>query len=303
MKTLSITLNPRAWLESFGLAVRNTLADAWQSLKNRRLWIGIAASLLVHSVIVILGAVEFGGRPVKTGDEPHIPVVVPPDVTVPPSVVSEVNQQWGNTKDEGTILPRPLDPSRLSSGKVTITVEDAYAWDSDPLIFNPKFVKSVDEILQEAPVGERLGIGGVKNTSRFDNPGIRLDHTDIILPGNQAVNPVNPVTNTGSETKTDVSSLSKSGFILEGDLTAADIVSGPLPGYPGYARAKGLEGYVTITFRVNSRGEVASTMVINHSIGDPRWDAAVKETLSRWRFKESVIPTRSGKITFVFKLN
>jgi TonB family protein len=303
MKTLSITLNPKAWLAGFGLAVRNTFADAWHSLKNRRLWIGIAASLLVHAVIVILGVVEFGGKPVKSSTEPNIPVVVPPDVPVHPSVVSEVSQQWGNSKDEGTVLPRPLDPSRLSSGEVTITADDAYAWDSDPLIFNPRYVKSVDEILQEAPVGKVLGVGGERNPSRFDNPGIGLDRTDVIRPEDHAVTPVNPVTNPGSQTKTDVGAFSKSGFVLEGDLTPADIVSGPLPSYPEYARQKGLEGHVTITFRVNSRGEVASTMVVKHSIGDPQWDAAVKQTLARWRFKESVIPTRSGKVTFVFKLN
>jgi TonB family protein len=100
-------------------------------------------------------------------------------------------------------------------------------------------------------------------------------------------------------------SAKKSGFSLSGDLTRGDIVSGPFPAYPAWARQKGLSNVtISVRFSVDASGNVNPTMIVQKSTGYPAWDTAVKSTLGRWKFKpaEGGMGKRNGVITFVFIL-
>jgi len=77
-----------------------------------------------------------------------------------------------------------------------------------------------------------------------------------------------------------------------------------MPSYPHEARAKGLSNVtIVIEFTVNSQGAVSPTMIVKRSTGFPNWDAAVKTTLARWKFKPSATLKRTGRITFLFVLS
>ncbi|TKJ42944.1 hypothetical protein CEE36_05505 [candidate division TA06 bacterium B3_TA06] len=99
------------------------------------------------------------------------------------------------------------------------------------------------------------------------------------------------------------SSIPKSSFTLEGDVSATDIVKSPQPEFPRWAQERGLSDVtIMVQFRVDKDGNVLPTMLAVRSTGYTNWDNEVKETLARWKFKPAQVSKRIATITFHFYL-
>lgn len=311
MKTLTITLNPREWIHNLGLAARNTALGVLDTFRNPRLIIGIAASVLLHASLLL---VLFINRAGKTVDEDiggwEIVSVI--DGNENPKVTKLLNDQTGSPfgKPDEVVNKPLLTPVNPEFQALINIPKDATATDmekaltGDLLYINPSRQKSIEQILASEPVITIRKGEAVPNNLPFrilpDNPDIKD------LTANNPITKSNPVIKNDPTHNTNVNNITTtkgSSYTLEGDLSFSDIVSSFMPAYPQFARAKGLSNVqITIDFTVNSQGKVSPAMIVTRSTGYPEWDSQVKETLSRWVFKNSEIARRSGRITFRFVL-
>ncbi len=313
MKTLTLTLNPRGWVQTLGVATRNTFLGIVDTLRNPRLLIGIGVSVLLHASLLLFLVINKAGKAIDdNGDEEQwIPVVVGGNEN--PKVTRMLKEQGGSpftTPDD--VVNRPLlTPTNPEFQAMVNIPKDATDLKEiitgDMLVINISKQKTTEEILASEPVITlRKGVGTTGNTPFMiptDNSAIKdlslnnpLSNTKPIIKNigtandNNTVNQNNVVTKGGS-------------FSIEGDLSASDIVSSVMPEYPYVARVKGLSNvYVSVDFTVNSQGKVSQTMIVSRSSGYPEWDANVKQALSKWIFKPTEIQRRSGRITFRFVL-
>lgn len=302
MKTLIITLNPRAWVQSLALALRNSFVGLVQILRNPRLWIGIGASLLVHAAIILLSLEYNKAIPEDPGAVWE--VVVPPGTEHPN--VAKVLEPGGYSGSTEEAINRPVKSSAADQlqamTKSTIDPTDISAVEPHGVIFLTEKQVSSKTLLGLEPVT------GIRSKGGFRLPGIvplegPIDPTERMVFEPAIEKPV-----TESKPTTPEVEEPKPGkgtkFSLEGDLSQSDIVSSTLPRYPNFARAKGLTNVViVIDFTANQRGDVAPTMVVRRSTGYPQWDEEVKATLRSWKFTSSDKLKRSGRITFKFVLS
>lgn len=64
-------------------------------------------------------------------------------------------------------------------------------------------------------------------------------------------------------------------------------ISGRLPAYPYWARAKGVEGVVLLRFVVDGNGKVGK-MEVDQVVGDPRFADTAKEAVAKWIFSPAI---------------
>jgi len=303
MKTLSITLNPLAWLQSLALALRNTFAGLAQILRNPRLWIGTGASLLVHGAIIML-SLEYNSKAVPADPDSTWSVHIIPGTEHPN--VTKVLGPAGRPVDTEEGINRPVKSTVADQlqalTKTTIDPTDVSALEPHGVIVLARHQLSIADILEREPLAGIRSKGGVvlPGIPILGGPIDATKHTEIVSPvvkptGKPAPSPIKePTTNKKSG----------SPFSLEGELSPEDIVSTYLPRYPNFAKAKGLNNVVIIVdFWVNPQGDVSPTMIIRRSTGYPNWDADVKATLKRWKFTPSEKLKRTGRITFRFVLD
>jgi len=302
MKTLSITLNPLAWVQSLALAFRNSFAGLAQILRNPRLWIGIGASLLVHGAIILL-SLEYNNKAVPVNPDSTWSIHIIPGTEHPN--VTKVLGPAGRSVDTEEGINRPVKSTVADQlqalTKNTIDPTDVSALEPHGVIVLARHQLSIAEILEREP------LAGIRSKGGIVFPGIPIlggpidptKHTGIVKP---VIKPANkPAPPSIKEPTTNNKNLSP--FSLEGELSPEDIVSTYLPRYPNFAKAKGLNNVVIIVdFSVNPQGDVSPTMIIRRSTGYPNWDTDVKATLKRWKFTSSEKLKRTGRITFRFVL-
>lgn len=64
-------------------------------------------------------------------------------------------------------------------------------------------------------------------------------------------------------------------------------VSGRLPSYPYWARARGAEGFVILRFVVDVQGKVGK-MEVDQVVGDPRFADVAREAVAHWTFTPAI---------------
>ena len=69
-------------------------------------------------------------------------------------------------------------------------------------------------------------------------------------------------------------------------------ISGRLPSYPYWARAKGAEGVVVLRFVVDIYGKVGK-IEIDQVAGDPRFAQTAKEAVAKWTFSPALYNAKS----------
>jgi TonB family protein len=302
MKTLNIALNPRAWVQSWTLALRNSFAGLLQILRNPRLWIGIGASLLVHGAIILL-SLEYN-KAIPEDQDGIWELVVTPGTEHPN--VTKFLEPSGTTPGTEEAVNRPVKSSAADELQAltenTIDPTDLSAVESHGVIIITNKQASSEALLGLEP------ITGIRSKGGIVLPGIiplegPIDPTGRTIFEPAIEKPVGESHPTNTSDVKEPTSGKGTKFSLEGDLSPSDIVSATMPRYPDFARAKGLTNVViVIDFTANQRGDVASTMVIRRSTGYPQWDEAVKATLKSWKFVSSDAFQRNGRITFKFVL-
>lgn len=314
---LEISLRPKDWLHTWWLALSNTARGLGEIFANKRLWVGLAVSVVLHGLIFFL-SLDLMGRKVGADLGQDIPVAYDP--TLPPKAQQLVQQEQqflpGSTAEESA----PID---LSKGKVSFQSQievDEFSLDKgqasltgDVIRINPNTRLSTEEILAQAPIDISRSIGGTGAQSAFDRiagsgagSSIELDSRATQI-GSQVEKPT--FERAGGDAGAAEQAVSEGGargstFALTGDLSQADIISSPFPVYPPWARQKGLTNVtIRIRFSADASGNVLSTMIVGKSTGYPNWDSAVKSTLARWKFKPAdVVGKRNATITFRFIL-
>ncbi|MCK4334934.1 TonB family protein [candidate division WOR-3 bacterium] len=303
MKTLSITFNPLAWLQSLALALRNTFVELAQILRNPRLWIGIGASLLVHGAIILL-SLEYNNKAVAEDPNKIWEVYISPGTEHPnvTKVLGPAGKPAGIEEGINRPIKSTVADQLQALTKNTIDPTDVSALEPHGVMVLARHQLSIADILEREP------LAGIRSKGGVVLPGIPIlggpidptKHTEIVSP---VVKPTSkPAPSPIKEPMTNNKNLSP--FSLEGELSPEDIVSTYLPRYPNFAKAKGLNNVVIIVdFSVNPQGDVSPTMIIRRSTGYPNWDADVKATLKRWKFTPSEKLKRTGRITFRFVLD
>ena len=83
-------------------------------------------------------------------------------------------------------------------------------------------------------------------------------------------------------------------------------ISGRLPSYPYWARARGAEGVVILRFVVDEQGKVGK-MEVDQVVGDPRFADVAREAVAHWTFTPAIYNTKPVAVWCVqriqFKLN
>jgi len=314
---MDVSFRPKEWLTSTGQALLNTGRGFVEMFSNKRLWVGLLVSGLLHLVIFLFYIVDIGGKAVGADDTE--PIETEFDETMPPKVAKILREQQlgaGASTQEG----REID---LTQGKAVfqskVKIEEfsldqgQASFTGDMLHVNPNARISTDEILSSAPIELKRGTGGLPSQSAFDRIAagagspIELDSKSMAVGSDVGVKPKFQTGNeaTAEDASKAAGTRKKSGFTLTGELSRGDIVSGPFPVYPGWARQKGLSNVtIRIRFTVDAAGNVSPTMIVQKSTGYPNWDADVKRTLGRWKFKPAASGSgkRMGIITFIFVL-
>lgn len=307
MKSLTITLNPREWVESWAAAIRNTLAGIGEALKNPRLWIGITLSFVLHGALLLFTLPQNGKAVGERVEEPFV-IIGPrgnehPKVTT--ALITPETRISGETHENvsNPLVTKP-DFGQASTELIKDATSVASSSDQWQLVINKDLMESTESILSRTPIDIGRSTGG----EPVRNPliaGSEIDITDIkpIAIGQEIIKP-GPANNVNPATHNNGTSPSKgSSYILEGDLAYADIVSTVMPVYPQFARARGLSNVlITVEFFANSKGEVSNVMVVKRSSGFAEWDVLVKQALAGWKFKPSNATRRFGRITFQFVL-
>lgn len=311
MKTLTVTLNPRGWVETWAAAIRNTLVGIGESLKNPRLWIGITLSFVLHGALLLFTLPQTGKAVGERNTEPFI--IIGPQGTDHPNVARVVHSP--QTPIAGEVPQNATNPivfkpnlGQANDGLLSDATATAAASDQWMLKINKDLMESTESILGKNPIDIEHHTGG----QPAGNPllvGPQIDIGDVkpIEVGQPLIK--NPPGNTPGNTAQNAGQTTGKGssYTLEGDLTYADIVSSVMPRYPEFARARGLSNVsIQVEFFANSQGVVSRVMVVKRSSGFAEWDALVKQALSGWRFKPSQpsqAGRRFGRITFHFVLS
>ncbi|TET21383.1 MAG: TonB family protein [Candidatus Stahlbacteria bacterium] len=306
MKTLTITLNPRVWVQTLALALRNSFAGLWQTLRNPRLWIGLGSSVLVHGAIFFL-SLEYNNKAVAEDPNKIWEVYISPG-TEHPKVIKQliaadplVTRAGSEDASSHPIRSSVVDQLQAMS-KNTIEPTEISAVEPHGVIVLAKHQVSIAEILEREPISDIRSKGGIlfPGIVPLEGPIDPTRHTvfepavpkPVVEPKPAAPEVKEPKPGQGSK------------FSLEGELTPADIVSPYLPRYPNFAKAKGLTNVIIIIdFWANQQGDVSPTMVVRRSTGYPNWDEDVKTALARWKFTSSKKLKRTGRITFRFVLD
>jgi len=302
MKTLSITLNPLAWLQSLALALRNTFVGLAQILRNPRLWIGIGASLLVHGAIILL-SLEYKDKAVAEDPNKIWEVYISPGTEHPnvTKVLGPAGKPTGIEEGINRPIKSTVADQLQALTKNTIDPTDVSALEPHGVMVLARHQLSIADILEREPLAGIRSKGGIvfPGIVPLEGPIDPTQHTvfepavpkPVVEPKPAAPEIKEPKPGQGSK------------FSLEGELSPEDIVSTYLPRYPNFAKAKGLNNIVIIVdFSVNPQGDVSPTMITRRSTGYPNWDKDVKAALKRWKFTSSEKLKRTGRITFRFVL-
>ncbi|MBD3286359.1 TonB family protein [candidate division WOR-3 bacterium] len=303
MKVTSIALNPKKWVTSLSLALRNSGKAFLDFFKSSRLWIAIGASLFVHAAVLLVGFLpqDTSAEPV----DPGIIIGVPDDPSYPPSVPKEPTRTtktpgpFTAPTNHGEIVDRP----EITTAEIDPEVFKLTGLDPKDYIIVGDKNKSLDEILSTPPID--IESRAIKNPGRVFKT---IDDFDIGVyspPGTRDIPVVEekPVKPNPAASDPVSATPAESGFILQGDLTRGDIISAPLPTYPEQFKSKGLSNVViSVKFTVNSEGRVTPTTILRRSSGYSSWDSDVQKVLKRWKFKPSEASKREGIITFRFIL-
>ncbi|MBN2378441.1 TonB family protein [candidate division WOR-3 bacterium] len=301
MRVTSIAIDPRKWIDTLGLALRNSGAALWDLCKNPRLWIAVGASLVVHAAILLISVM-----PEKVPDvETDSPIIVGiSDPTYPPTVPKVINDNSGS-------IPAPFKQvtnyAEISEPNASRAMIDPDIFETDPGgVHGLIRISTENQEPLESLLNKPTLILTPRNISASDSRYNPYSIPRVIEPPHR---PEVIITNTTTTTKPVVpltannSSVEESGFAIEGDLSRDDIISAPLPAYPERFKSKGLSNVVVkIKFDVSSEGQVKPSMILLRSSGYSSWDSDVQDVLRRWRFKPSGDPSRTGIITFRFIL-
>ncbi len=312
------SFNPKEWANAWGRAFANTGKGLVEMFSNKRLWIGLASSIILHVLIFLFALGTFGGLKVAESDA-TLTEVTSYDETLPPKAQQIVQrEQQFLSSPTGADEAAPID---LSAGKFTsqakMTVDNfsldksQASFSGDVIRINPNAKVSTEEILSQAPINLQRGTGGVGNMSPFEkiaaSGGSPIElNTGATQLGQEAIKkPTMVATESNSDDAAQAAGSQKSGYSLSGDLSGSDILSSPMPAFPPWARQKGLSNVtVSIQFSADASGNVSPTMIVSKSTGYPDWDAQVKSTLARWKFKPATngVAKRVAVITFRFIL-
>jgi TonB family protein len=82
-----------------------------------------------------------------------------------------------------------------------------------------------------------------------------------------------------------------------GNVQPARLIFGPRPAYPPELKEQGLEGTVVIRTVVSREGRTLNPRVLNADEVDPRMAQAALDTLSKWRYKPSLLNGNPVEIT------
>jgi TonB family protein len=85
-------------------------------------------------------------------------------------------------------------------------------------------------------------------------------------------------------------------------VTGGALIKSPLPRYPRRARARGLEGEVTVRYDVNERGRVAGIEVLS-ARPDRLFETSVRRAVRKWRHEPFVLEGRpvTASVTRTFE--
>ncbi len=307
---------PRSWLETIAVALGNLGRGIVETFSNGRLWSGLAISLLLHALIVLLTSDLLKGR--TLGDDTIDLTAVVYDESLPPKAQKIVQQQQLSTPAAPTSTEgAPID---LSKGKQTFQAKmevDDFSLDKSEASFSGDVIRidknralSTDDILQQSAIELKRSTGGLGSSSAFDRiaasggSSIELNSGATSIGAEEVKPKFSGNSDLKANAKTAASGANKSGFSLSGDLSQGDILRGGMPAYPPWARQKGLSNVrISIQFSVDANGNVQPTMVVKRTTGYPNWDKLVKQRLASWKFKPAPgTPKRRGIITFMFVL-
>lgn len=311
-----ISLNPKDWAHSWGLAFANTGRGLVEMFSNKRLWIGIAVSVVLHGLILLLSMDILKGRAVS--DDTSTLLDVAYDESLPPKAAKMIQQEQnpfsGASSDQeaAPIDLRKMDVQTQAKIDMDFSLDKSQAdFTGDRIRINTNASLSTEEILSQAPIDINRTVGGYGSQTAFQRVSgmggspIELENRATSI-GTEASKPkFNTGDGTSGQEAAQAAGSQKSGFTLSGELSRGDIVRWAMPPYPGWAKQRGLSNItVSVQFSADADGNVLPTMIVTKSTGYPEWDASVKSALASWKFKpaEGAVRRRNATITFIFIL-
>lgn len=310
-----ISLNPKDWAHSWGLAFANTGRGLVEMFSNKRLWIGIAVSVVLHGIILLLALDIFKSRAVS--DETNTLLDVAYDESLPPKAAKMIQQEQNpfasaaSDQEAAPIDLRKMDVQTQAKIDMDFSLDKSQADFTGSLRINPNVSVSTEDILAQAPIDINRTVGGYGSQSAFQRVAgmggspIELDNRATSIGAEASKPKFNAGDGTSGQEAAAAAGAQKSGFTLSGELSRGDIVRWAMPPYPGWAKQRGLSNItVSIQFSADGDGNVLPTMIVTKSTGYPEWDASVKSTLASWKFKpaEGAVRRRNATITFIFIL-
>ncbi len=314
-----INLSPREWVKAWGEALANTWQGLKETFSNRRLWVGFAVSVLLHLLVILLSLqhrVGAGEELVELTDVDFVDESYNPKAR---KIIAQESKFIPGVRSGITEEAAPLSLERrnikfqapIAGGEISLEKGAAPTFTGEVLRINPNARVSTEEILAQAPIDLKRGMGGVTGQKGFlsmPQVGAPIDlskgSANVEEGLKTPIKPIKPRAELGEKGGAEkaLRKLKKTGFKLEGDLSAADIVAKYMPPYPAWARQRFLQPICKISFSVDANGNVMPVMTVLRSTGYPNWDEDIKRALRRWKFKPSNLRIRRAIITFVFVL-
>jgi len=316
---LKINLSPREWAKAWGEAIKNTWHGLGETFSNRRLWIGFIVSILLHLLVVLFSIQRKPGEgeeivelTVEFYDEKYNPKaakIIQEESKFMPGVRSGITEEAGVLDLERRNIKFQAP---IAGGEISLQKGATPAFTGEVLRINPNATVSTEEILSKTPIDLKRGMGGTKAERGFfamPSVGSPIDlsraSADVERLGKKEspIKRIGPGPGAGKKTAEEMlKKIKKPAFVLEGDLSAKDILAKYMPPYPAWARQRYITAQCRIAFSADMNGNVMPVMTVLKSTGFPQWDEQIKATLRRWRFKSSNLRIRRAVITFIFVL-
>ncbi len=304
--------NLKEWFQSWKIAIKNSIKGSSTLFKNKRFWIGLIISILVHGGIFFYSwtlahradqsseIIESITMDAKKHPDKYRPRPVKNTQTPPPEKVS-------TTADQNVVAKDYNEEELFKSAQIEnmdIDMSDE-GLEHGLLVINPDASISTENLLDVAPVAGDQSL----EESSFD-PFASEGVSGIDVSNDIGVTDIASHTNTNESdigdintSTTTTASQSSGGFTIQGDLTRGDILSYFLPRYSKKAARDMWQGQAVVDFDVNASGAVIpSSIRLTQPTNYRGIDNSIISNLKRWRFKAVGQAKRHGRIVFSFRL-
>jgi TonB family protein len=154
------------------------------------------------------------------------------------------------------------------------------------------------------PAGLTRPAGVVRDT-RPALSRLALQRTGSSLPTEPQSGPI-PVSSPPPMEEERSPATRKSGAYISGPLSSRGILKKSIPGFPLWAKRKGVGATISFQFTVMEDGTVKENIIVVRTSGSQEWDEEVTSALRHWQFAPLANAGRrdqSGVITFQFVID